>query len=146
MKKQNSAPADSGLGKDIRDSEQETNEDSPTTDVDNPKIEEPFDPEPPMAAEESMPDEPPDDFFDRVEEIPQDQREVTESVEVKGEAEHPNSHVDGVRRKRKLRIVQTNPQYRLYSIKYEGGGEVPDDLKGTYTSVQQAQKAIEMRQ
>lgn len=46
--------------------------------------------------------------------------------------------------KQKALIVRRkNPQFALYGIFYDGGGETPDSLKGTFTSVERAQALID---
>lgn len=41
-----------------------------------------------------------------------------------------------------LKIFQSNVNYSLYEIRFEGGGEVPKALKGQFTSPVLAQKRI----
>lgn len=42
--------------------------------------------------------------------------------------------------KRELKVYPA--EMSMFKISYEGGGETPDDLKGTYTSASVAQRAI----
>ena len=40
-------------------------------------------------------------------------------------------------------VVDKDPQYGLFLIKYTAGGEVPDALKGKFTSISRAQAEID---
>lgn len=35
------------------------------------------------------------------------------------------------------------PNSSFYEVKFQGGGEVPDDLKGKFTSLKRAEEAID---
>jgi hypothetical protein len=41
-------------------------------------------------------------------------------------------------------IIEPTGKYALFTIKYEGGGQMPSTLKGAYTSVRLAQNAIDI--
>jgi hypothetical protein len=45
-------------------------------------------------------------------------------------------------KKRELQVVRKNPTSNMYKIVYDGGGEVPDELKGDWTSPTFATNAI----
>lgn len=44
--------------------------------------------------------------------------------------------------KKELMVVRVSPTSNMYKIVYEGGGEVPDELKGDWTSPTFANNAI----
>jgi len=45
-------------------------------------------------------------------------------------------------KEKKMVVRRASRQFALYGVFYEGGGEVPAALKGTYTSVDRAERAI----
>lgn len=47
-----------------------------------------------------------------------------------------------VSKPKELQVVRVSPTSNMYKIVYEGGGEVPDELKGVWTSPTFATNAI----